>query len=237
MSDSPVTYELRDRVAIITVDDGKANAISHALAAAIHDALGSAATEAAAVVIAGRPGRFCAGFDLTVMTSGTDNARDLLKAGADLAIEVHGFPLPVVIASTGHALAMGAILLMAADVCIGAEGNSKIGLNEVAIGMPVPRFAVELARGSLTTTAFTAAVNHATLYDPQGAVEVGYYDRIVADDAVITTAVAHAADLAERLKRDAFVETRRNCRGDAVENLHRLLAADLTTFVVEVPSD
>lgn len=237
MSDSPVTYELRDRVAIITIDDGKANVINHALAAAVHDALGRASTEAGAVVIAGRPGRFCAGFDLSVMTSGTDNARDLLKAGADLAIEIHEFPLPVVIASTGHALAMGAILLMAADVRIGADGSYKIGLNEVAIGMPVPRFAVELARTSLTNKAFTAAVNHATVYDPAGAVDAGYYDRIVADDAVITTAVAHAADLAERLRPTAFVETRRNCRGDAIVNLRHVLAADISTFVVELPDD
>ena len=41
---------------------------------------------------------------------------------------------------------MGAILLFTSDVRIGAEGTFKIGLNEVAIGMPVPRFAVELGR-------------------------------------------------------------------------------------------
>jgi enoyl-CoA hydratase len=235
MTDSAVTYELHDRVALITVDDGKANAISHQIAAGIHEALEQAKTEAGAVVLAGRPGRFSAGFDLSVMTSSPEAARNLLKAGADIAIEIHEFPMPVVVASTGHALAMGAILLMSADVRIGAEGNYKIGLNEVAIGMPVPKFAVELARTSLSNAAFTAAVNLATVYDPAGAVSAGYLDQIVADDAVRSTALAHASDLAERLDADAFALTRTNCRGASLDLIRSGLAADIATFVVKVP--
>ena len=235
MTDSAVTYELHDRVALITVDDGKANAIGHPIAAGIHDALEQAKAEAGAVVLAGRPGRFSAGFDLSVMTSSPEAARNLLKAGADIAIEIHEFPMPVVIASTGHALAMGAILLMSADVRIGAEGNYKIGLNEVAIGMPVPKFAVELARTSLSNAAFTAAVNLATVYDPAGAVSAGYLDQVVADDAVLSTALAHASELAERLDADAFALTRANCRGASLDLIRSGLAADIATFVVKVP--
>ena len=235
MTDSFVTYELCDRVALITIDDGKANAISHAITDALGDALSRARTEAGAVVLAGRPGRFSAGFDLSVMTSSPEAARGLLAAGAGVAIDVHEFPMPVVIASTGHALAMGAILLMAADVRIGAEGTFKIGLNEVAIGMPVPRFAVELARTSLSNAAFTAAVNHATVYDPEGAMRAGYLDRIVAEDAVISTAMAHAADLAERLDPTAFAVTRTNCRGASLALIRDGLAADIASFVVRTP--
>jgi len=232
---SAVTYELQGRVAIITIDDGKANAISHEITDALQGALSQARAEAGAVVLAGRPGRFSAGFDLSVMTSSAEAARNLLKAGADVAIAIHDYPMPVVLASTGHALAMGAILLMAADVRIGAEGNYKIGLNEVAIGMPVPKFAVELARTSLSNAAFTAAVNHATVYDPPGAVVAGYLDQIVADDAVLSTAIAHAADLAERLDSDAFALTRTNCRGASLELIRRGLESDIATFVVKVP--
>jgi len=235
MTESAVTYELRDRVALITIDDGKANAISHDIAAGVHDALEQAKSEAGAVVLTGRPGRFSAGFDLSVMTSSPEAARNLLKAGADIAIEIHEFPMPVIIASTGHALAMGAILLMSADVRIGAEGNFKIGLNEVAIGMPVPKFAVELARTSLSNAAFTAAVNLATVYDPAGAVVAGYLDQVVADDAVLATALAHAAELAERLDTDAFALTRKNCRGASLNLIRSGLAADIATFVVKVP--
>ena len=235
MTESAVNYELQGTVAVITIDDGKANAISHAIASGVHDALTRARSEARSVVIAGRPGRFSAGFDLPTMTSSAEAARDLLRAGAELALEINEFPMPVVMASTGHALAMGAILLMAADVRIGGEGNFKIGLNEVAIGMPVPRFAVELARNSLSIAEFTKAVNHATVYDSAGAVTAGYLDRLVADDDVITVAIATAAELGERLHAKPFALTRVNCRGAAVAKMRQELAEDIATFVIELP--
>lgn len=237
MSDSVVTYELQGRVAVITIDDGKANAVTHAVADGLRDGLARARTEAGAVVIAGRPGRFSAGFDLGVMTASPEGARNLLRAGAEVALEIFAFPMPVVIASTGHALAMGGILLLAADYRIGAEGSFKIGLNEVAIGMPVPGFAVELARECLTTKAFTVAINHAHVYDPAGAVEAGYLDEIVAADDVVTAAIAHAAELADRLRSSAFALTRVNCRGAASALLSAKLDDDIASFVVEIPAD
>ena len=237
MSDSVVTYELRGRVALITIDDGKANAVTHALAAELAAALSRARGEAGAVVIAGRPGRFSAGFDLAVMTSGAQEARALLRAGAEVAMEIFGFPVPVVLAVTGHALAMGAILLLAADHRIGAEGTFKIGLNEVAIGMPVPAFAVELARECLTTTAFTAAINHAQVYDPAGAISAGYLNAVVPADEVVDAALAHAAELADRLRHGAFVLTRTNCRGAAAALIASKLESDIASFEVELPAD
>src|SRR6478735_1796608 len=213
MTETAVQYELQDRVAVVTIDDGKANAISHEIAAGVHDALTRAGEEAGAVVLAGRPGRFSAGFDLATMTSSDEAARNLLTSGAELALEIYGYPKPVVVACTGHALAMGAILLFAADVRIGAEGSFKIGLNEVAIGMPVPRFAVELGRDRLTRAAFTRAINHAEIHDPASAVDAGYLDRVVPAEETVTAAVAEAAELAERLHPDAFAATRVNCRG------------------------
>lgn len=237
MSDSVVTYELRGRVAVITIDDGKANAVTHEIADGLRDGLARARSEAGAVVIAGRPGRFSAGFDLAVMTASAEGARDLLRAGAGVAIEIFEFPMPVVIACTGHALAMGAILLLAADYRIGAEGSSKIGLNEVAIGMPVPGFAVELARECLTPKAFTVAINHAQVYDPAGAVTAGYLDAVVPADDVLAASIAHADELAERLRSAAFALTRINCRGAAGALLASKLESDIASFVVEIPAD
>jgi enoyl-CoA hydratase len=235
MTDS-VRYALEGDVAVLTFDDGKANAIGHEAAAALHDGLTRARGEAGAVAIVGRPGRFSAGFDLSVMTSGTDNARDLLRVGAELAFEIYQSPVPVVLGVTGHALAMGAILLLAADTRIGAEGEFKLGLNEVAIGMPVPRFAVELARDRLTPPAFVPAVSHAQVFDPAGAVAAGYLDRVVPAEQVPGAAVEHATYLAAHLRRGAFEATRANSRGAVAAQLRDGLAADLTEFVVELPA-
>ena len=112
MTDAPVTYALDGNVAVIHFDDGKANVFTHAALDELQSLLTRAeADEAKAVVIIGRPGKFSAGFDLSVMTAGPDQARDLLRAGAELALRIYTFPMPVLLGVTGHALAMGAIVL------------------------------------------------------------------------------------------------------------------------------
>lgn len=228
-----LTYELDGAVAVITLDDGKANAISHAMADAIDAALDRAeADQARAVVIAGRPGRFCAGFHLPTMQESVESARDLLRVGGDLAVRLFLFPAPVVLAVTGHALAMGAIFLMATDVRVGAAGDFKLGMNEVRIGMPVPKFATELADDRLSRRHLDAAINLATVYDPAGAVDAGFLDLTVEPDSVVSEATARARALAEDLHATPFAMTRTNRRGDVAQRIRAGLAADVEQFTV-----
>jgi enoyl-CoA hydratase len=220
-------------VAVLHIDDGKANALSHRMLGAINGQLDRAEADGArAVVIVGRPGRFCAGFDLETMRAGPDEARDLLRVGAELASRVFLFPAPVVLAVTGHALAMGAILLMASDVRVGASGDFKIGLNEVRIGMPVPRFATELADDRLSRRHLDHAVNLATIYDPPGAVEAGFLDLIVEPDGVEREAVQRAAELAPALFAEPFAMTRQNRRAATAARMSAGLSADVEMFSV-----
>jgi enoyl-CoA hydratase len=229
---SPVTIAVEGDVAVVGFDDGKANAISSAVMDDLHAALDQAETGARAVVLAGRPGRFSAGFDLSVMKEGPDAARQLVRQGADLALRIYELPIPFVAACTGHALAMGAILLLAADVRVGAAGDFKIGLNEVAIGMPVPVFATELARDRLMARHFTRAVSMAEVYAPDDAAEAGYLDEVVPADDVVTAATAHAAALAERVNPTAFASTRANARGATIQAIRATLDDDLAGFSI-----
>ncbi len=236
MSDTPdsVTYQLDGNVAVIRFDDGKANVLTHGAIEAIHSLLTRAeADEAKAVVIMGRPGRFSAGFDLSVMGAGPDQARDLLRAGADLALRIYTFPMPVLLGATGHALAMGAILLMAADVRIGADGAFKVGLPEVEIGMPLPSFAVELARDRLSKRHFLPAVQHAVVTTPAEAVDVNFLDRVVPPDEVEAATLAAAHELADRLRSRAFVLTRETTRVPTARIVQAGLDADMAAFEVE----
>ena len=232
---NPVTSAVDGATLVVTIDDGKANAISHAMIDALHAALDQAEGDAAigAVAIIGREGKFSAGFDLSVMQSGMDAARDLLRAGGELALRVYEFPKPIVLGATGHALAMGAIVLMAADARIGADIPAKVGLNEVAIGMPVPRFAVELARDRLASTHLLPAVLHAQLYTPAEAVELvkslSSATFVPAAD-VAAEAVAHAQHLAATVKPSAFVLTRRFLRAELAERLRRGMDEDMALF-------
>lgn len=236
MSDasSTVTTTIDGEVAVIRIDDGKANALGHETLDAIGAALDRAEAEAQAAVLVGREGRFSAGFDLKTMTAGPDSSLPLLTKGAELSFRLLTFPQPVVIACTGHALAMGAILLMSADVRFGADGPFKIGMNEVAIGMPIPKFAMELARDRLAPTHFVRAIQLATIYDPAGAAAAGYLDEVVpAGESVEAAAVAHARELATGLRSGAFRLTRHIMRESLEATLRDGLAWDLTTFTVE----
>lgn len=231
-----VTYSLIDDVATITVDDGKANALGHPTLGGIEDALDRSESDGAkAVVIAGRDGKFSAGFDLSVMTSGSENARALLGRGAELGIRVFEFPRPVVLAVTGHALAMGGILLCCADVRIGAQGPFKLGLNEVRIGMPVPAFAVEVCRDRLSPRYFTRAIQLAHVHSPDEALAAGFLDQVVEPDHVVARATEVAADLAASLHPGPFRMTRTTVRGAVANHLRQVLAEDLEEFFVAAP--
>ena len=233
-TDPAIRYELDGDVAVVHFDDGKANVLTHSVIAALQGALTSAESDGArAVAIIGRPGKFSAGFDLSVMTAGPDQARDLLRAGAVLGRRIYTFPVPVVLGATGHALAMGAILLMAADVRIGADGPFKIGLPEVEIGMPLPRFAGELARDRLSARHFVPATQHAVVTAPDAAVDVGFLDRVVAPDDVEAATLDAARDLASRLQPAPFVLTRENCRGGVARVIDDALDADMAAFTVQ----
>lgn len=190
-----VSFQEHDQHVLITLDDGKANAVSPALLEGLHAALDQAEKCGKPVVLTGRAGKFSAGFDLSVMGQGGLAMAKLVSGGARMAHRLLGFPLPVVVACTGHGLAMGAFLLLSADFRIGAEGPFKIGLNEVAIGLVMPHFGVEIARYRLNPSYFGRAVINAEVFGPAGAVEAGYLDRVVSADNLLAEAVAVATAL------------------------------------------
>lgn len=214
-------------VAIIRIDDGKANALDIATLGAIRDGLERAEQEASAVLLTGRPGRLSAGFNLAVFQNdGPDAARAMVTAGVELALQIARHPTPVVVGCTGHALAMGAVLLMAADLRVGAEGAFKIGFNEVAIGMATPIFLMEFARERLSKRHLSRATVHAEVYSPESAVDAGFFDRIVPEVDLASTALAEANRLGQ-LPRGAFVRTRKIMRSEVLEKIEATLADDL----------
>jgi len=188
-----VTYEKDENVAIVTLDDGKANAVSHQVIDELNAALDKAEAEKATVLLTGREGKFSAGFDLAVMKDGGPEAEGkLVGAGARLSQRLLTFPTPVIIACNGHSLAMGALMLLSVDYRIGVSGKYKVGLNEVAIGMTMPYFGVELARGRLTPSFFGRSVSNAEIFSPEDAMTAGFLDKVVPEDQLLSVALAGA---------------------------------------------
>lgn len=226
MAEGILDYSLDGRVAQLRLDDGKANALSPAAIDALHAALDRAEKEAGAVCLLGRDGCFCAGFDLGVMRSGPEPVRRLVTAGAELLLRMAVYPLPIAVGCTGHALAAGALLLLAADARLGARGEFKIGLNEVAIGMRLPVFAYELARERLSKRHLLRATTQAELYAPEAAVDAGFLDSVVAPAELAGAALAEAGRLAA-LPQPAFRGTKAALRGGLVAEARATLEEDM----------
>ena len=226
MSTSPVSYVLEGSTAIVQMDDGKANALSDVMIDALVAALQRAEKEASAIVLAGRPERFSAGFDMRVMMSSREAAIALLRHGVELLLGFYGTSLPVVAACSGHALAGGALLLLTGDLRLGVPGPFKIGLNEVAIGIPVPHLAMEFARDRLSPLELTRATLFAQIYAPEEAVTAGYLDRVVAADELLARAKEEAARLGA-LSRAAYGATKHLLRKPTIDRIRVALETDM----------
>ena len=229
MTTSLVTVDVKDSIAVLRMDDGKANALSPAMLDALHAALDRAEKEAKVVVLFGRPGRFCAGFDLKVMMSSPGAAQELVTVGTDLYLRLFLHPQPVVAAVTGHALAGGVLLAACGDVRVGVSGDFKLGLNEIQIGMPVPILAHELARARVDSRRLTEATLLATVYAPEAAREVGWLDRVVSPEALEVEALAEGKRLVG-LSGPHFALTKKTLRGETAAYIRRTLDENLRAF-------
>jgi enoyl-CoA hydratase len=230
VSSEVLHYTLEDSTAVLTMDDGKANALSVAMIDALLAGLARAEAEASAVVLVGRPDRFCAGFDLRVMMSGPDHAKALLRRGSELFMKLYGLPLPLVLACTGHALAGGALVLLTGDLRLGAAGPYRIGLNEVSIGIPVPVLAMELARDRLAVPELARATLGARIYDPEAAAAAGYLDAVVPVDQLVARAREEAARLGA-LSRQAYAASKTRLRGKTIAHITASLERDLADLL------
>jgi enoyl-CoA hydratase len=221
-----VDYELDDSVATITMDDGKVNALSPSLQAEIHQALDQAERDRAVVVLRGREGVFSAGFDLSVLQGGGTDAQAMVHGGFELAARVLGFEHPVVVACTGHAIAMGTFLLLSGDYRIGTTADYTLTANVVAIGLTLPFAAIEILRQRLTPAAFNRAALLAETFDASNAIEAGFLDRVVAP-ADLHRAAHEVAIAATGLDRAAHATTKQRARAATIEAIRTAMSADL----------
>ena len=226
------SYELEGSIATITMDDGKVNAFSIPMLKALHTAFDRAERDGAIVVLTGRENYFSAGFDLKVFAGGeVDQVIEMLTLGATFAERILSFPTPVIAACSGHAVAAGSFVLLAADLRIGTEGPFQIGLNEVKIGLTVPWFAIELARQRLTPAHFDRAVVNATMHSPSEALAAGFLDRVVSAGELRAASIDGAAALAE-LNLAAHAATKLRVRGSALKAIRTAIEAELTPEVL-----
>jgi len=220
-----IDYQLEGGIVTLTLNNGKVNAISPAVIAALNEALDRAVEARAVVVITGQPGILSAGYDLKVMTSSPENAISLVTLGSTLARRLLSHPFPVIVACPGHAVAKGAFLLLSADYRIGVEGPFHIGLNEVQIGMTMHHAGIELARDRLRRSAFQRSVIGAEMFDPAGALQAGFLDEVVPPEQLQAAALA-AAQRLQKLNMKAHARTKLKARKAFLETLDEAIRID-----------
>jgi len=229
-----VKYELRDGVAYIILDDGKVNVMSQDMLGEIAAALDRAEGSADVVVLrSSRPGIFSAGFDLKIFAAGdVAGSLAMVKAGAELALRLMSFPLPTVGVMEGHAFPMGTFLLLSCDVRLGARGPHRMGLNEVAIGIAPPGFAIELARSRLHPAWLSRTVTLGQMYEPDEAVVAGFLDRAVEPESIEAT-LGEITTALRAIHKPSHATAKKRLRQPVMEAMRSAIERELTLAAYE----
>jgi len=214
------------------------NALSPELIVAIRQALEVAPREGAqALVISGAPGRFCAGLDVPLLLTLDQPAiAALWHDFYALLRTIACSPIPIAAAITGHAPAGGTVLPLFCDCRVMAEGDWKIGLNEVRVGLPLPPVIFSaLSRQVGLRQAERLAVG-GVLVSPPEAVQVGLVDELAAVERGVERAIEWCNGLLA-LPRHAMALTRRQARADLVRLFDHDLEAELEELIASWWSD
>ena len=221
-----VKYQSEENYAIITINNGKANAISHEVIEGLNSSLDKAEQENKVVILTGKGGVFSGGFDLKVMTKSPKSAIELVTKGSKLSLRMLSYSQPIIVACNGHAIAKGAFLLLSSDYRIGLEGDFKIGLNEVAIGMTMHYAGIAIAKARLSEVYLNRSVNNAEIYSSKDAVKAGFLDVVVPENHLMTTAIK-VAEMSAKLNKKAHAETKLKVRQQHLLDLENAIELDL----------
>lgn len=222
-----IDVEDRDGVTLLQMVRGKGNALSVDLLEALDAALVRIEAERALpLVITGQGQSFCAGLDLPSITAGgAAYLQQLLPALTRALRRMVLFPRPFVAAVNGHAIAGGAIIMMAADHRIAALGEARIGLTELAVGVPFPAWPLEIARAAIPREHFAKLIYTAALVSPSEAHALGLVDEVVEQEDLLARAIAAARQLAI-VPAATFAISKRHVRAPLVEAAERRAASD-----------
>jgi len=221
-----VRYELKEGIAQVHMDDGKANVMTRDMLEALLGAFDRAEADGAVVLLTGRERIFSGGYDLKMFSESPAVIVSTLRLGATVVARMADFPFPVLAVCAGHAVAQGAFTLLAADVRLGAEGPFKLGLNEVVIGLTIPHYGVEIARSRLSPSYFQHATLTGAMYSPEEAVRAGFLDAVCPQEELTTRALEEAQRL-RKLNMDAHTGTKRRVRAEVLKRIRESIDQEL----------
>ena len=225
-----VTYNMEDGIAQITMDDGKANAMDWGYFEEMGKSMDHAENDGAKIlVITGRRRFFSGGLDLKLLpTLSAREMKDFATTFARTMLRVFSFPVPTIAASTGHAIAGGAMLTFACDRRFALDGPYRIQMNETLIGIPLPTWMFLIARSAVPSRWRNEALLHARAYNPTEALERGMVEAVAQDaDSLAAHVKAATAELLT-LNLPAYAASKKNSRQADIEHVLDLLKKELS---------
>lgn len=218
------TISINDGIAVITLNDGKANAFSFAMMEALEACMDKAEAEADVIILTAEGRAMSAGFDLKVMKNEPDRVAEMVTNGGKFLTRLFANDKPTIIAAPGHGIAAGGLLMLAADYRIAADGDGRFGLNESAIGMVLPDYGYQLAAFRINNKYLDASFVAAELLDVQTAIEAGFLDEAVPADQLMARAMEKAKTMQE-LHPKAYAGNKRLVRGKTAEAMRAAVAS------------
>jgi enoyl-CoA hydratase len=210
-----------DRIALVTLDRPPANALDRAFFEELTALLARLEADARveAVVLTGTGRFFSAGLDLFAVFASEGAEFDAFIRAFDVGFgALFAFPKPVVAAVNGHAIAGGAVLAACADLRLVADGEAKMGLTEILVGVPFPRRIFEILQFACGGPAFQELLYHGRTYGPAAACARRLADEDIGAPEFLPRARAAAEELASRAP-SAFRLTKRALRQDALARI------------------
>ncbi len=205
---------------MVSMRRGPANAIDPELVAQLGASLDEAEATGRPLVLTGAGRFFSAGLNLETLPDDREAMGTFLDTLDELLLRLFRLPCPTVAAVNGHAVAGGAILAAACDVRFGAEGNYRVGLSEVSLGVVFPAAALEIIRATVPRSRLPEVLLASHLSRPVGAVGAGFLHELAPSRELLARAVEHAEMLGAQ-PRTAYTHTKRALRDEHVDRARR----------------
>lgn len=200
-----------DGITTLRLAHGKASALDLELVDGLALAIAEVtASDAKAVILTGTGSIFSAGVDLfRLVDGGRDYAERFYNALGRMLLELFAFPKPLIVAVNGHAIAGGCIFALAGDYRLMAQGNARIGIPELLVGVPFPPSVIEAVRFAVPPQHLQMLMYSGRTFAPDDALRLGLVDEVT--DALPSRAEEMARHFAA-LPGQAFTMAKRQLR-------------------------